>query len=396
MNPAVPMPSRPAALERDVARSTPRRQTATKARVLLAEDDARVRRLIARSLGNHGFVVIEAENGVLALEAAAKEPPDLAIIDLRMPRMDGFEVVRSLKTTHATALPVLVLSGLDEPEDRIRAFDVGADDFISKPVYIPELLRRIEAFERTRRAYLEVRRANEEADRLRLFAAEAAALLAHDLNNGLSIAIANLQFVEEASRPDGEVGEAMLSTSRALRRMAGLVRNFVDISRLEDAAITPEYIPVEVGELFTLVAGVHESSAAQQGVRLDIQCPPGLIAMLDPVLVERVIHNLLGNAVRYVGDRGAIRLRARVQPQPSGEGGLLLLDVSNTGEPIPVDKRAALFEKYGTAGDRKAKRGMGLYFCRMACEAHSGSIDLETDHEFATVFVVRLPMPEDA
>jgi signal transduction histidine kinase len=363
------------------------------ARVLVADDDDGVRRQVGRALEKHGYVVIEAADGVDALSAAAEAHPDLAIVDLRMPRLDGFEVVRSLKEQFGAALPVLVLSGMDGPDDRVRAFDVGADDFVAKPVHIPELLRRLEAFERTRRAYLEVRRANEQADRLRVFAAEAAALLAHDLKNGLSVAISNLQFVEDSTQPGGEVGDAFMSTMRALRRMSGLVRNFVDISRLEDAALTPTRAGVDIGDLLGNVAGIHGAAATHNGARVMVECPELLIVHIDPVLIERVVHNLLGNALRYVSPGGAIRLRAWVDSSTS-EGGAreLVLDIANTGNPIDPNRRATLFEKYATGGDAKSKRGMGLYFCRMACEAHGGSISLSSEAGFPTVFVVRLPI----
>jgi len=360
----------------------------TTCRILLADDDAHSRRMVSRSLRRHGFDVVEADNGAAALELADEDPPDLAIIDLRMPHVDGFEVVSALKKEHAHALPVLVLSGMDDPEDRVRAFDVGADDFIAKPVHPPELMRRVDAFERTRRAYLAAQEANRRADRLRLFAAEAAALLAHDLNNGLSVALANLQFVEEVCNPKGEARDAFGATTRALRRMSGLVRNFVDVSRLEDAALTPSKITFQVPDLLRTAAEVHDPGAAQSGIRVGVDCPPALLAELDPVLMERVIHNLLGNAVRYVSSEGRICLRAYENPEREHE---LVLEVSNTGDQIPEAQRDKLFDKYVRGRDGKARRGMGLYFCRLAVEAHGGTIGLASVTDFDTTFRIRLP-----
>lgn len=358
-----------------------------KGRILVADDERSTRRFLQRALSNHGFEVACAEDGVEALELAERDAPDLAIIDLRMPRMSGFDVVRALKTAYGSAVPVLVLSGLADPEDRVQAFDVGADDFICKPVYLPELLRRIEAFERARRAYVEVREANARTDRLRLFAAEAAALLAHDLNNGLSVAIANLQFVQHEAGLQGELHEALEATAVAQRRMAALVRNFVDISRMEDAALKPERVRVDARQLLESAAAIHAPGVSGNEVHFAIEAPAQLHAQLDPVLIERVLHNLVGNAVRYVNAGGRIALRARVN-ELRGE---LTIEVSNTGPSIPDDKRSLLFEKYGT-GDQKSLRGMGLYFCRLACEAHGGSIALVEVDGFATTFAARLAL----
>ena len=364
---------------------------ADQARILLAEDQRSVRTFIARALRRHGFEVFEAADGLEAVECAKTSMPDLAIVDLRMPRMDGFEVVRTFKQAHGTALPVLVLSGMDEPEERVRAFEAGADDFIPKPVYMQELLKRVDAFERTRAAYREARQANERADRLRLFSAEAAALLAHDLNNGLSIANANLQYLQEQLRLEGEEHEAMAATTRALRRMIGLVRNFVDISRLEDAAIKPEPLDVNVHELLTSAAIIHDPRTGADGGRvIHVDAEQALMAHIDPVLVERVIHNLLNNATRYVNPGGTIGLRGHLVT--AGDQRELHIGVGNTGTGIPTELRSNLFSKYRKGSDGKAQRGMGLYFCRMACEAHGGTIAVCDDSQYNTYFLIRLPL----
>ena len=362
------------------------------ARILLADDEKSVRSLLARALRRHGFEVMEAQDGVEAVEMASTTLPDLAVVDLSMPRMNGFEVVRTLKSAHHAALPVLVLSGMDEPEERIQAFEAGAGDFIPKPVYMQELLKRIDAFERTRRAYLEVQKANERADRLRLFVAEAAALLAHDLNNGLSIASANLQYLEEQLALAGDEKEAMAATSRAMRRMIGLVRNFVDISRLEDAAIKPERSDVDIHELLVAAAQIHDPRKEPGDRGICVEVEPELIASIDPVLVERVIHNLLNNATRYVNPGGTIALTASITAGSGENEQELHIGVGNTGSPIPKQLREKLFSKYRKGSDGKAQSGMGLYFCRLACEAHGGTISCEETSRFNTQFQIVIPV----
>jgi DNA-binding response OmpR family regulator len=357
-------------------------------RILLAEDEDRMRTQVARALRRHGYQVSEADNGVTALELAAEEVPDLAIIDLRMPKMDGFEVVRQLKATHATALPVLVLSGMDHPEDRVRAFEVGADDFVAKPVHLPELLRRVEAFERTRRAYMQIKKTNDQADRLRMFSSEATALLAHDLTSGLTTTMANVERAKELARPSGEALEALEAAARTLRRMAGLVRNFVGISRQEDVSLQPDRTEVNIHELLRDVVSIHDHETRENGAGVHIKCDEKLIARIDPVILERVIHNLVGNALRYVNPGGRIRLGAHTEDRAGRP--LLVIEVGNTGPGIPLAKRARMFEQ-SPDDQRRVKRGMGLYFCRLACEAHGGTITLDDSGEYQVNFVLRLP-----
>jgi two-component system, sensor histidine kinase and response regulator len=353
--------------------------------VLVVDDDPAVRRMLARALRHHGLRVREAAGGSEALELAAAEAPHLVIVDLRMPGVSGFEVVETLKQRYETAVPVIVLSGVEDPADRVRAFEAGADDFVAKPVFISEFLKRVDAFERTRRALQAAREANARTDRLRMFVSEAAALLAHDLNNGLSIANANLQFLDEELELDGDLADAMAGSQRALHRMSTLVRNFVDISRLEDDAIQPQRTQVDIDELLHTVARVHDHARTGSARRIRIECPARLCAWVDPMLLERILHNLLNNAVRYVDAGGRILVRAAL------EGGELVIGVGNTGAAIPGELQATLFTKYSKGQDGRAQRGMGLYFCRLASEAHGGRIGLETDPDCSTYFAVRLP-----
>ncbi len=345
----------------------------TNASVLIAEDDPSVRRLISNLLQRERFAVVEAANARRALELARERLPDLAIIDVELPDQSGFNVVRSVKEQDP-AIPVLVISGSYDVESRVRAFDAGADDFVAKPFDMRELLKRVRAFQRTRRAMEDLRRAHARTEHLRVFAAEAAALLAHDLNNGLTIALPMLDVLEDelnSPRPsNGRKLEAIAQSRQALRRMVGLVRNFVDISRLEDAALIPKPTLTRVDTLLRDAAQIHEARPGSPRATLIVSCREGLTANIDPVLVERVIHNLLNNSTRYVNERGTISIHAQM------ESDRLRIVVGNSGPPIPAERRAGLFEKYSTAGDAKGRFGMGLYFCRLACEAHGGAIML--------------------
>ncbi|RMH44623.1 MAG: hybrid sensor histidine kinase/response regulator [Deltaproteobacteria bacterium] len=382
MRPA-PTAARPASPERP--QPAPSGEPAP--RVLLAEDHDAVRRAIARTLRRRGFEVDEAATGQEAIDRATAHCPDLAIVDLRIPLVDGYDVVARLKQTYGPSLPVIVMSGVNEDAARLRAFDAGADDFVAKPVHIPELLKRIDAFERARRAYLEAEAARERAEHLRLYAAEAAALLAHDLNNGLCTALSNLNYLRDAAPIEGEPAEALAAAIRAVKRMAGLVSNFVDIGRIEDGALDPRYAKVDVRtELLDAIA-VHQPDATHRGIAIHCACPSDLAAELDPSLFERMLHNLLGNAMRYTPRNGEIGVRARVD----ADRDVLIVDIGNSGPPIPEHLRGELFEKYRKGGDRRSQVGMGLYFCRLAAEAHGGSICVTDDDRYDTNFHIELP-----
>ena len=351
-------------------------------RLLVVDDDERIRKSIATAMTRAAFNVFTADDGLPAIAFAAQTPPDLVIVDFSM-QTPGLDVVRHLKEQHGAAVWVTVLTGMDDEHTRSLCFDAGADDVLAKPVHMGELKNRMLAAARTQQAYVETRLEVEKADRLLTYGSEASAMLAHDLNNGLAVALGNMTYLQDTLQLGNDEADALAATVRALRKMSGLVANFVDIARFEDAAVKPKIAPTSVRTMFAEVLDVHSVGGT---VRFEIDCDPELVAGFDAALIERVLHNLVGNGIRYCNKGGLLRLSARATDALDVSG--VEICVFNSGPPVPETLRDKLFAKYakGTNG----KRGFGLYFCRLACEAHGGTIAYENRTDGAA-FVVRLP-----
>ena len=340
-------------------------------------------RQMAAGLSSAGYQVVTAHDGASALGQAEETPPDVAIVDLEMPGTNGIDVIRRLKELFGPAVHIVVMTGHDDEVSHAQAFEAGTDDFVVKPTGMSDIKRRLTAATRNQRAFVEVRLAKEAADRRMTYGAEASALLAHDLNNGLAVALSNLQYLRDVLTLETEEADALDSSVRSLRRMSSLVANFVDIARFEDAAVKPMVAATQVHLVLDSVLEVS-ASTLKRGVTIEIDCEPGMIARFDPALVERVLHNLVGNAARYCNQGGTISVTARRWNDDYS----IEISVTNSGPQIPETIRPQLFGKYVRGGG--GKRGMGLYFCRLVAEAHGGKID----YEAASVgprFVVRLP-----
>jgi signal transduction histidine kinase len=238
---------------------------------------------------------------------------------------------------------------------------------------------------RTQQAFVESRLAGERADRLLTYGAEAAAMLAHDLNNGLAVALGNMTYLHDVVQLGEDETQALVVTVRALRRMSGLVANFVDIARFEDAAVKPQTVTMNVPALIREVLDVH-TVVSSRSITYAIECPPGLLGHFDVALIERVLHNLIGNATRHCNTGGKIVISARQWNDCDSTS--CELTVFNTGPGIPELQRPLLFAKYAKGAN--GKRGFGLYFCRLACEAHGGTIEYRATDE-GSRFVLRLP-----
>jgi signal transduction histidine kinase len=306
-------------------------------------------------------------------------------VDLGMPGTGGLEVIRHIKQEHAQAVHIIVLTGHDDEQSRSEAFEAGADDYVVKPVGLTEVRRRVTAALRNQRAYVQVRLEKEAAERRLVYGQEASALLAHDLNNGLAVSLSNLSYLIDSVQGDNDQRDALAATLRSVRRMSGLVANFVDIARFEDAAVKPIVSKTRVRGLLQSVIDVNAPSISG-GARYEIDCPDDLEGRFDVGLVERVLHNLFGNAVRYCNKNGKITLSgARWH---ANEDASLEIAVTNTGPQVPENIRPTLFGKY--VQGKGGKRGMGLYFCRLVAEAHGGRVDYEARTDGPS-FVVRLP-----
>ena len=354
-------------------------------RLLVVDDDVAICRQVAAGLAQAGFQVVTATDAAGAIAQTNETPPDIAIIDLGMPTTGGTEVIRHMKQQLGTAVHVIVLTGHDDERSRSEAFDAGTDDYIVKPIGLAELKRRISAALRTQRALVQVRLEKEQAERRLVYGTEATALLAHDLNNGLAVSLSNLSYLLDTSKGDQEQTEALAATLRSVRRMAGLVANFVDIARFEDAAVKPNTQRTRVRNVLEGVIDVNAPSVTK-GVTFAIECDEKLEARLDAGLIERVLHNLFGNATRYCNQGGKIVIGARRWHELEEGSGEIF--VANTGPQIPENIRPNLFGKY--VQGKGGKRGMGLYFCRLVAEAHGGKIGYEARAD-GPAFVVRLP-----
>ncbi len=358
---------------------------ASSVRVLAVDDDAALCRRLASALAAAGYQVMTAHDVDGAIARATDTPPDVAIVDLGLPT-SGYDLIRRLKQDAGPSCHVIVLTGADDERSRTAAFESGADDYVVKPVPPSEIKRRLGAAARRQQAYVEMRLQKEAVERRLVYGSEATALLAHDLNNGLAVALSNLQYLlEEIAAANDDQRDAMTGTLRSLRKMSGLVANFVDIARFEDAAVKPVVTRGPVRPLLESVLETNASSFAA-GVAGEIDCAAELAGRFDHALIERVLHNLVGNASRYCSKPGRIVVSARRWHETDADS--IALSVTNTGPLIPSGLATALFGKYarGSGG----KRGMGLYFCRLVAEAHGGDINYEPAAAGPS-FVIRVP-----
>ena len=355
------------------------------ARILVADDVPANRELLRAYLEPEGHEVIEAEDGRRVLELAQTAAPDLLLLDVMMPGMNGFEVGAELKRrTRDDFLPIVLVTALRDPSSRGLGLKLSADDFLTKPVERGDLLGRVRNLLALRQRTHELAARNRELLALQQFQAEMAALLVHDLKNPMAVVMSNLEYVLDAPLEMDQV-EALQDARRGGQRVLRLLSNLLDLSRLESSRMPLNRAIVSVRSLVEPLAREREQHLSRRRVRIALP-DDAVEVQVDADLVTRVMENILDNAARYVPEGGRIVVFTRL-----GSAGIELC-IGNSGDAIPADKRAVVFDKYGQGeGPLRGNLGLGLYFCRLALEAHGGSIAIEEQKELPTVFVLRLP-----
>jgi two-component system sensor histidine kinase/response regulator len=367
------------------------------AHILVVDDTLQNRLLAEARLVTAGYRVTQAASGEEGLAVFAAEPPDLVLLDVRMPGLDGFDTLKRLRELpHGPDVPVVFLTALDDEDTHRRALQGGADDFLTKPLRPTELLIRVRSLLRLRQAMRSLHESHELVStqrdaliRARDLRERLSAFIIHDLKSPLSNISAATDLL--ARRVDNDNARRTISLiQRGCSDMNRMVMNLLDIARTEDGQLqlqTKEFdlrgMLDDVIERIRATRGqFHDAVQFETEYDLDSSCIQG-----DPELLRRVIENLIDNALRYSPARAAIHVHAEKR-----EGQVDIL-VRDEGPGIPHEHRERVFEMYERLNDHhdRAGRGLGLVFCRAAVEAHGGAIwiDDQLEGQGAT-FHVRL------
>lgn len=356
--------------------------------VLIVDDTPGDRAAVRRVLERGPYTLVEVESGEDALARAEQELPELVVLDIVLPGIHGFEVARRLKALAGDrSLPILIVSGLADPTSRALAANLGVDGFLTKPVdgallaAVENLLAR-----NAEKAAMAAKNAElREHARLR---EELSALIVHDIKSPLSAVLAGLEYAQDVAPPVEDLRESLHDARAAAQRIARLLGNLLDVARSEANALSLRLEPVDPHEVLAEIARRTGPLLRNSKLRLDlVSGAAGVVVQADRDVLTRVVENVLDNALRYAPRGGRIELATRL------DGGSLQLRIGNNGPPIPEERRVMVFEKFGSTKDGRANLGLGMYFCRLACEAHGGRIWIDSEPELGTVFVIELPRP---
>ncbi|MBI2267616.1 MAG: hybrid sensor histidine kinase/response regulator [Armatimonadetes bacterium] len=333
------------------------------AKILVADDSSSTRSLIRDLLVLEGHEVVVAENGVQALERAAETHPDLIMLDIVMPEMDGFLACKHLKGDEETqSTPVVLVTSLQDTEDRKKGLEMGADDFISKPFSRYELCARVANLIQGKRRRDQLIEAEELRTRM-------ITMVAHDLKNFLYGIVLHVENIEKAGDPKGTVKKSLKSILSGGEQMQVLVSNLLQFHQLEEGRLTLELGRVN---LESMVASCIEEASERAKRRTFVKNGIFPDVTGDAARIRQILNNLLTNAVKYSPNGGPISVTG------TGAAESATISVEDQGMGVADVDKNDLFQPFYRSKDPRVMAlpgtGLGLSIVRVLVELHGGKI----------------------
>jgi signal transduction histidine kinase len=365
-------------------------------KILVVDDNEANRSLAQHTLEDEGYRVILATGGEEALALFGKEGADCVLLDVRMPGLDGFAVCERLRALPCGAeTPVVFLTALRDVETFDRALRSGGDDFLTKPVRPTELVIRVQSALKLRQLRSELREhydllkhQRDDLLRVQLQKERLMAFVVHDLKNPVNAMDLHAQLLVRDKTLPAQARESAAQIRVAALRLGRMILNLLDLSKADEGKLVARRGPVDLVALAAKVVAEVGVAAHDRDVRLDVAATVDRVNV-DEDLLQRTLINLLENAVRHAPKGTAVRLETR----RNGAG--IEIRVSDTGRGIPPELRTQIFDPFvqldgGGLPPSRGGRGLGLAFCRLAVEAHGGTIWIE-DANPGAVFALSIP-----
>ena len=361
---------------------------------LLVVDDVQTNVLLLKALlGKEGYGILVANTGQEALEVIRNENPDLILLDVMMPGMDGFEVAERLKSEEFRCeIPIIFLTALDDTQSIVNGFKLGVGDFISKPFRKEELMVRIKHQLSLVAARRIIEEKNEELRKTIAGRDKMYSVIAHDLRSpmaSMKMLLNTIMMSVEKDKIDPDIFDMLEMSNKTSEEVFSLLDNLLKWTKSQLGKLTVIPQKLDISGLADGVVEVMNSVAEVKHIKLIRTDHESFFVYVDIEMIKSILRNLISNAVKFSNPDSEIKVGIKA------EDGKVIVSVTDSGKGIKKEDQHKLlkdsthFTTYGTNSEEGS--GLGLLLCRDFARKNGGELWFESEENLGSVFSFSLP-----
>lgn len=370
-----------------------------KSTVLLVDDKPENLDVLITYLAEFGFTILVAQEGEEAIELAQRYRPDIILLDVMMPGIDGFEVCQRLKAfENLTDIPVIFMTALSDTVDKLKGFKAGGVDYITKPLQHEEVMARVKTHltirmlqQQLQNKNVQLERANEQLQELIASKDKFFSIISHDLRNlfqgvlwSIELIMMNIDTYDKE-----EIKKWVLTLQSSSEKLYSLVENLLLWSRIQKSKMdyNPRYI--DFRDIVEQNLLLFMKNAEKKNIQLISSIKEPVFIYVDNNIINVVIRNFISNALKFTEEGGSVVISAQQNKK------YVTVSIKDTGIGISKENLSKLFridvtlKAIGTAGEQGT--GLGLILCKELIEKSGGSILVESELGKGTTFTFTLP-----
>jgi len=355
------------------------------AKILIVDDSPTNLELLFHCLTSYGFQTLAAKSGIIALELVKKSLPDLILLDVVMPEMDGYEVCRQIKSNDETKdIPVIFLTSLSKTDEIVKGFDSGAVDYITKPFQRNEIIARINT-------HLTLRRQREQLEKLNKTKEKFFSIVAHDVGD---VFVDMLSFFQVLSRSVNKLSKEQLeefthemcvSAENTYKRL----ENLLNWAKIQIGSIKYKPKIIDLYEDIPDYIRQLVSEADKKEIKIINEVKAQTLVLADPKMLDTIFRNLFSNAVKFTKNGGNITISSNNLDDEFVE-----VLISDSGIGISEKKLSNLLKieqttnESGTSGERGS--GLGLILCKEFIQKNGGNLEIHSKLNVGTTIKMKI------
>jgi len=349
--------------------------------ILVIDDEPDSFEVISEILYESGYHIQYTSDGMSALKRLERSQPDVILLDVMMPEMDGLEVCRQIKAKPSwNHIPIIMVTALYAKEDLVCCLDAGADDFISKPISALETRARI-------RSMLRIKQQHDRILASLKLRKDMANMIVHDLRNPLSSILLSCEMLDREDLP--EKTQTKVSRIRfSQQQLQSLTESLLLTAKLESGKMILNLEQLALSQIVETSIRDLQAIANQKSIQLVSELRDAQVSVwADSLLLRRVLDNLVSNAIKYSPSKSRVTIKSSLIDSQT-----MQIQVLDMGTGISNDLKQKVFEKYeiGPSLASVNQVGLGLAFCQMAIKAHQGKIFVTDNDPQGTIISITL------